>query len=215
MGLCWASTRLGSLFFIPINRLRIRHTRNFKNEECINFTEIWSFASLPRCSSVQMQNEGSNGGHSCEQDLEKQGKSQEGLSVVGSDDEANQTLPTIVISNGETPEPNRTDNNNSKDELPPVMSPKKGYLSRSFTMQRNGCKCTTSRTQPSVDAAMMIQHNFREYVTRRSQSVRSPCELAVAKAKLREIKALCNNYPYRHRIACDAEERWENHRPPH
>ncbi|KAK0598946.1 hypothetical protein LWI29_000969 [Acer saccharum] len=76
-----------------------------------------------------MQNEGSNGGHSCEQDLEKQGKSQEGLLVVGSGDEAIQTLPTIVISNGETPEPNRTDDNDSKDELPPVMSPNKGYLS--------------------------------------------------------------------------------------
>ena len=48
---------------------------------------------------VQMQNEGSNGGHSCEQDLEKQVKSQEGLLVVGSGDEANQTLSTIVISN--------------------------------------------------------------------------------------------------------------------
>ncbi|KAK1557680.1 hypothetical protein Q3G72_029458 [Acer saccharum] len=85
------------------------------NEECIDLTEIWSFACLPRCSSVQMQNEGSNGGHSCEQDLEKQGKSQEGLSGVGSGDEANQTLFTIVISNGETPEPNRIDNNDSKD----------------------------------------------------------------------------------------------------
>ncbi|KAK1557957.1 hypothetical protein Q3G72_034721 [Acer saccharum] len=47
---------------------------------------------------------------------------------------------------------------------------------------------------------------IREYVTRRSQSVRSPRELAVAKAKLREIKALFNNYPYRHCIARDAEE---------
>ncbi|KAK4845311.1 hypothetical protein QYF36_003445 [Acer negundo] len=43
-----------------------------------------------------MQNEGSNGVHSSEQDLEKQGNNQEGLSVVGSGDEANQTLPTIV-----------------------------------------------------------------------------------------------------------------------
>ncbi|TXG65811.1 hypothetical protein EZV62_007086 [Acer yangbiense] len=77
-----------SHLFLPSShfkqRLRIRHTRNFKNEECIDFTEIRPFACLPRCSSVQMQNEGSNGGHSCEQDLEKQGKSQEGLSVVGS-----------------------------------------------------------------------------------------------------------------------------------
>ncbi|KAI9153368.1 hypothetical protein LWI28_010296 [Acer negundo] len=33
---------------------------------------------------VQMQNEGSNGGHSCEQDLQKQGKSQEDLLMVSS-----------------------------------------------------------------------------------------------------------------------------------
>ena len=33
---------------------------------------------------VQMQNEGSNGVRSCEQDLGKQGNNQEGLSVVGS-----------------------------------------------------------------------------------------------------------------------------------
>ncbi|TXG62662.1 hypothetical protein EZV62_009656 [Acer yangbiense] len=57
------------------------------------------------------------------------------------------------------------------------------------------------------EAATMIQHNFREYMTRRSQSVRSLRELVVAKAKLREIKALFNNYPYRHRIARDTEER--------
>ncbi|KAK3231730.1 hypothetical protein Dsin_003611 [Dipteronia sinensis] len=82
----------------------------------------------------QMQNEGSNWGHSCEQDLEKQGKSQEGLSVVGSDDEANQTLSTIVISTGETPEPNRTDNNDSKDELPPVMSGRRKIVAKLLVM---------------------------------------------------------------------------------
>ncbi|KAK0589601.1 hypothetical protein LWI29_016211 [Acer saccharum] len=44
-----------------------------------------SYSKLQERRGVhQMQNEGSNGGHSCEQDLEKQGKSQEGLSVVGS-----------------------------------------------------------------------------------------------------------------------------------
>ncbi|KAL5796390.1 hypothetical protein ACOSQ2_001210 [Xanthoceras sorbifolium] len=57
------------------------------------------------------------------------------------------------------------------------------------------------------DAAMMIQNNFREYVARRSHSVRSLRELAVAKTKLREIKALFSNFSYRHRIARDAEER--------
>ncbi|TXG72013.1 hypothetical protein EZV62_000592 [Acer yangbiense] len=104
---------------------------------------------------VQMQNEGSNGGHSCEQDLEKQGKSQEGLSVVGSGDEANQTLSTIVISNGETPEPNRTENNESKDELSPV-TPKKGYLSRSPSSHAQcrgiAANVPPPESHPSVDA---------------------------------------------------------------
>ncbi|TXG65245.1 hypothetical protein EZV62_006520 [Acer yangbiense] len=59
-------------------RLRIRHTRNFKNEEI-----LLRYDPLLVCPGVH-QNEGSNGGHSCEQDLQKQGKSQEGLSVVGS-----------------------------------------------------------------------------------------------------------------------------------
>ncbi|KAK3228222.1 hypothetical protein Dsin_008084 [Dipteronia sinensis] len=98
-----------------------------------------------------MQNEGSNGDHSCEQDLEKQGKSQEGLSVVGSGDEANQTLPTIVISNGETPEPNHTDDNDSKVELPPVMSPKKGYLSRSPSSHEQCRVCQQDKEEVLID----------------------------------------------------------------
>ncbi|KAK2645247.1 hypothetical protein Ddye_020442 [Dipteronia dyeriana] len=53
---------------------------------------------------------------------------------------------------------------------------------------------------------LALMHNA-EYVTRRSQSIRSPCELVVATAKLREIKALFDSYGYRHRIARDAEER--------
>ncbi|KAK2663487.1 hypothetical protein Ddye_002061 [Dipteronia dyeriana] len=95
---------------------RLHHTRNFKNEGNFSVYILLRYGPLLVCPDVhQMQNEGSNGGHSCEQDLKKQGKSQKGLSVVGSGDEANQTLSTIVISNGETPEPNRTDND-SKDE---------------------------------------------------------------------------------------------------
>ncbi|PIA50146.1 hypothetical protein AQUCO_01300704v1 [Aquilegia coerulea] len=57
------------------------------------------------------------------------------------------------------------------------------------------------------DAAMMIQMSFRAYLIRRSQVLRALRELAVAKAKLKEIRALFNNFSYRHRIARDAEER--------
>ncbi|KAI8006504.1 BAG family molecular chaperone regulator 7 [Camellia lanceoleosa] len=56
------------------------------------------------------------------------------------------------------------------------------------------------------DAAMMIQMSFKAYLIRRSQSLRALRELAVAKAKLKEIRALFNNFSYRRRISRDAEE---------
>lgn len=57
------------------------------------------------------------------------------------------------------------------------------------------------------DAAMMIQVSFRAYLIRRSQALRALRELAVAKAKLKEIRALFNNFTYRRRVSRDAEER--------
>jgi hypothetical protein len=57
------------------------------------------------------------------------------------------------------------------------------------------------------DAAMMIQVSFRNYLIRRSQALRALRELAVAKAKLKELRALFNNFSYRRRISHDAEER--------
>ncbi|KAI4384726.1 hypothetical protein MLD38_002841 [Melastoma candidum] len=57
------------------------------------------------------------------------------------------------------------------------------------------------------DAAVMIQMNFRAYLIRRSQVLRALRELAVAKAKLKEIRALFNNFSYRRRLSRDAEER--------
>lgn len=57
------------------------------------------------------------------------------------------------------------------------------------------------------DAAMIIQRSFKAYLIRRSQVLRALRELAVAKAKLKEIRALFNNFSYRRRIARDAEER--------
>lgn len=55
------------------------------------------------------------------------------------------------------------------------------------------------------DAAIMIQMSFRAYLIRRSQALRALRELAVAKAKLKEIRVLFNNY--RRRVTDDAEER--------
>ncbi|GMJ13654.1 BCL-2-associated athanogene 7 [Hibiscus trionum] len=57
------------------------------------------------------------------------------------------------------------------------------------------------------DAALMIQVTFRAYLIRRSQALRALRELAVAKAKLKEIRAYFNNFSYRRRVAQDAEER--------
>lgn len=57
------------------------------------------------------------------------------------------------------------------------------------------------------DAAMMIQKSFRAYLIRRSQALRALRELAIAKAKLKDIRALFNNFTYRRRVNQDAEER--------
>lgn len=57
------------------------------------------------------------------------------------------------------------------------------------------------------DAALMIQLSFRAYLIRRSQALRALRDLAVAKSKLKELRALFNNFSYRRHVAQDAEER--------
>ncbi|KAK4480614.1 hypothetical protein RD792_013692 [Penstemon davidsonii] len=57
------------------------------------------------------------------------------------------------------------------------------------------------------DAATLIQMSFRAYLIRRSQALRALRELAIAKNKLKEIRALFNNFTYRRRLSRDAEER--------
>ncbi|XP_076897317.1 uncharacterized protein LOC143550573 [Bidens hawaiensis] len=57
------------------------------------------------------------------------------------------------------------------------------------------------------DAAMLIQLTFRAYLIRRSQALRALRELAIAKGKLKELRALFNNFSYRRRVARDAEEK--------
>lgn len=58
-----------------------------------------------------------------------------------------------------------------------------------------------------LDAAALIQLNFRAYLIRRSQALRALRELAVAKNKLKELRALFHNFSYRSRVSRDAEER--------
>ncbi|KAK7312083.1 hypothetical protein VNO77_35654 [Canavalia gladiata] len=57
------------------------------------------------------------------------------------------------------------------------------------------------------DAALLIQISFRAYLIRRSKSLRALRELAVAKSKLKDIRAQFNNFAYRRHVARDAEER--------
>ncbi|OMP00655.1 hypothetical protein COLO4_12507 [Corchorus olitorius] len=57
------------------------------------------------------------------------------------------------------------------------------------------------------EAAVVIERKFRAYLIRRSKALRSLREVAKAKAKLKEIRSLFNNYSYRQRISRDAEER--------
>lgn len=56
------------------------------------------------------------------------------------------------------------------------------------------------------DAATLIQKRFRAYLIQRSQTLRALRELAIAKTKLKEIRALFNNFSYRRRLVRNAEE---------
>ncbi|CAK7337040.1 unnamed protein product [Dovyalis caffra] len=58
-----------------------------------------------------------------------------------------------------------------------------------------------------LDAALLIQTTFKAYLIKRSQALRALRELAVAKSKLKELRALFNNFSYRSHVARDAEER--------
>lgn len=57
------------------------------------------------------------------------------------------------------------------------------------------------------DAAALIQVTFRAHLVRRSKALRELRELAIAKSKLKEIRALFHNFSYRRHLASDAEER--------
>ncbi|CAI0404475.1 unnamed protein product [Linum tenue] len=57
------------------------------------------------------------------------------------------------------------------------------------------------------DAALLIQITFRAYLIRRSQALRALRDLAIAKAKLKEIRGMFNNFSYRRQVSRDAEER--------
>ncbi|KAM0881544.1 hypothetical protein ACQ4PT_032914 [Festuca glaucescens] len=57
------------------------------------------------------------------------------------------------------------------------------------------------------DAALLIQMNYRAHLAHRSQVLRCLRDLAVAKAKLKELRSLFYNLNYRRRCSHDHEER--------
>lgn len=82
--------------------------------------------------------------------------------------------------------------------------------SKAFARSRAVAACSSKGKKKELspqDAALIIQKSFRAYLIRRSQMLRELRELAIAKAKLKELRACFSNFSYRHRIAADAEER--------
>jgi hypothetical protein len=57
------------------------------------------------------------------------------------------------------------------------------------------------------DAALLIQMNYRAHLAHRSQVLRCLRDLAVAKAKLKELRSMFYNLNYRRRCSYDHEER--------
>lgn len=78
-------------------------------------------------------------------------------------------------------------------------------LRQAFSKRVEKIRGKESELSPQ-DAAALIQMSFRAYLIRRSQALRALRELAIAKTKLKELRALFNNFTYRRRIARDAEE---------
>ncbi|CAL5045201.1 unnamed protein product [Urochloa decumbens] len=78
-------------------------------------------------------------------------------------------------------------------------------IRKAFAKGGNG-KGTRKELSPQ-DAALLIQITYRAHLARRSQVLRCLRDLAVAKAKLKDIRSLFCNISYRRRIAHDHEER--------
>ena len=72
--------------------------------------------------------------------------------------------------------------------------------------EMNHCKGKRKELSPQ-DAALLIQMNYRAHLAHRSQVLRCLRDLAVAKAKLKEIRSFFYNISYRRHIAHDTEER--------
>ncbi|ESQ31690.1 hypothetical protein EUTSA_v10004201mg [Eutrema salsugineum] len=82
-------------------------------------------------------------------------------------------------------------------------------LKKAFS-RRNGAVRTKkgkNKEMSPEDASVMIQRAFRAYLIRRSKALRALRDLAIAKTKLKELRASFHNFSYRRLISRDAEER--------
>lgn len=83
------------------------------------------------------------------------------------------------------------------------------WLMKAFA-RRNGAvrsKKGKNKEMPLEYAVVMIQRTFRAYLIRRSKSLRALRDLAIAKTKLKQLRASFHNFSYRRLISRDAEER--------
>ncbi|KAJ0231375.1 BAG family molecular chaperone regulator 7 [Hirschfeldia incana] len=81
---------------------------------------------------------------------------------------------------------------------------RKAYSRRSGAVRAKKGK---NKEMPPEYAAAMIQRAFRAYLIRRSKALRALRDLAIAKTKLKELRASFHNFNYRRVISRDAEER--------
>ncbi|KAF3528466.1 hypothetical protein DY000_02037671 [Brassica cretica] len=81
---------------------------------------------------------------------------------------------------------------------------RKAYSRRSGAVRTKKGK---NKEMPPEYAAVMIQRAFRAYLIRRSKALRALRDLAIAKTKLKELRASFHNFNYRRVISRDAEER--------
>nr|GMC96273.1 BAG family molecular chaperone regulator 7 [Ipomoea batatas]GME12833.1 BAG family molecular chaperone regulator 7 [Ipomoea batatas] len=90
-----------------------------------------------------------------------------------------------------------------------IKDGKKGAVEKSYKAYAKSVEKKKGKRKElsPQDAAMVIQMTFRAYLIRRSQALRALRELAIAKTKLKELRALFNNFSYRRQVARDAEER--------
>ncbi|EEC79829.1 hypothetical protein OsI_21287 [Oryza sativa Indica Group] len=92
------------------------------------------------------------------------------------------------------------------EEIPPEEDNTAGCVAIRKAFALGNGKAKKKELSPQ-DAALLIQLNYRAHLAHRSQVLRCLRDLAVAKAKLKEIRSLFYNISYRHRMAHDHEER--------